>query len=377
MTRSGSNGSWVSPGYRSLVSRWVRARRSSLPLLGVAIAGQRVTIVELARHDQQYELLSLCLRHMDGSDGLHALSDREGTVLGTLQNLVMERGFRNRKVAVSLSGPFVRIKQVTIPFVPQGDVEIEEYLTWEYQQYADEMELGSFDWDFHQLPYPAQQLDSASGVPVLLVAARKDVVQERTNLFKTAGLTPMVVDVDSCALVNMYLLSSPEEREETTLLVNLESQAISLAVVSKGLGLYMKELSAAVVPYEDGVQHTRRSLDEAVPKFLFGEPANEREERIVKEWQFQTVRKIDETLGQFLGISPGTPVDHVKLFGEYARAWGLVEFLQSTVKLPVEIGNPLGAIRISASQADRQFLTSVSPLTAVAVGLATRAAGDR
>ena len=53
---------------------------------------------------------------------------------------------------------------------------------------------------------------------IILVEAKKDKINELTELVKGAGLFPIVMDVDSFAIENMHAINYPVSQEDTTAL---------------------------------------------------------------------------------------------------------------------------------------------------------------
>ncbi len=56
---------------------------------------------------------------------------------------------------------------------------------------------------------------------VILVAAKKDVVQSYVDVIEKAGLKPVIVDVDSFALETMYEANYDFEDNDVVVLINM------------------------------------------------------------------------------------------------------------------------------------------------------------
>ena len=81
-------------------------------------------------------------------------------------------------------------------------------------------DINEVNLDFHVLP-PSENPDEQSEMSIVLVAAKKDKINELTELVKAAGLSPVVMDVDAFAVENMYGVTSPATQDDTTILVNI------------------------------------------------------------------------------------------------------------------------------------------------------------
>jgi hypothetical protein len=70
---------------------------------------------------------------------------------------------------------------------------------------------------------------------VMLVAVKKDVINDYTNVIKEAGLNPVVIDVDSFALENMMEINYPVAPGENIAMVNIGASITSISVILGGL----------------------------------------------------------------------------------------------------------------------------------------------
>jgi type IV pilus assembly protein PilM len=70
------------------------------------------------------------------------------------------------------------------------------------------------------------------------------------------------------------------------------------------------------------------------------------------------------------------PVDEIVLAGGCALTPNLQQVLRERFGVPTELMDPLRRIHYRESDFDREWLRSISPMLAVAVGLAIRKQGD-
>ena len=101
-------------------------------------------------------------------------------------------------------------------------------------------DINEVNIDFHVLP-PSEGEGGGDGeMSVILVAAKKDKINELTELVKGAGLVPLVMDVDAFAIENMHAINYPMSQEETTALVNVGASVMNINIVSKGTSLFTR-----------------------------------------------------------------------------------------------------------------------------------------
>src|SRR6266446_135948 len=131
-----------------------------------------------------------------------------GLVIEAIQKALGGRKVKAGDVAIALSGHSVIIKKISIPAT--SEEELAEVIPWEAEQYI------PFDVEDVNLAY--QVLKGASGgegnMEVLLVAAKKDKINDDTSVVSQPGRNPLVVDVDVFALQNCSEMNYDTDRSE-------------------------------------------------------------------------------------------------------------------------------------------------------------------
>ena len=89
---------------------------------------------------------------------------------------------------------------------------------------------------------------------VILVAAKKDKINELTELVKAAGLVPIVMDVDAFAVENMHAINYPMAQEETTALVNLGASVMNVNIIRAGSSLFTRDIPLGGNRYTEAIQ---------------------------------------------------------------------------------------------------------------------------
>jgi polyisoprenoid-binding protein YceI len=107
---------------------------------------------------------------------------------------------KTKEVVLSVSGSSVIIKRISI--ADMTEEELTESIKWEAEQYIP-FSIDDVNVDFQKLGPGAAE----GQADVLLVAVKKDKINDYVNLVKDAGLEPVIVDVDAFALANMCELN--------------------------------------------------------------------------------------------------------------------------------------------------------------------------
>src|SRR3954469_15406604 len=127
-------------------------------------------------------------------------------VAETIRSVVDRPGLKKRDVVAAVGGHDVIIKK--IPMDRMNDTDARGVIRWEAEQHV------PFDMENVQLDF--QILDPAGETPqmsVLLVAAKKELIENRMNLLADAGLDPVMIDVEAFALHNAFEFNYPDANE--------------------------------------------------------------------------------------------------------------------------------------------------------------------
>ena len=140
------------------------------------------------------------------------IQDPESVAL-SVRTLVDTHQVETTDVIASVPGPLVVIKQVTFP--EQAPKELRETILFEAGNFIPES-LDDVNIDYQVLEHD----EETNNVDILLVAARKDMLEGYASAIKQAGLVPVVADVDYFALENMFERNYDPNPKETIALIN-------------------------------------------------------------------------------------------------------------------------------------------------------------
>ncbi|HEU0015830.1 MAG TPA: type IV pilus assembly protein PilM, partial [Longimicrobium sp.] len=124
-------------------------------------------------------------------------------VVETVRSLLESAAIKPKRLVASVGGRDVMVKKIQMDRMKEADAR--EVIRWEAEQYV------PFDMENVQLDFQVlDPLDDGLQMNVLLVAAKREVVDQKVSLLRDAGLVPAVVDVDSFALHNAFEYNYPE-----------------------------------------------------------------------------------------------------------------------------------------------------------------------
>src|SRR5207253_2182614 len=115
-----------------------------------------------------------------------------GLVSEAIRGLFSTAGVKQRSVVTAVGGRDVIVKKIQMDRMKEGDAR--EVIRWEAEQHVP-FDMANVELDFQILDPDAEGLQ----MNVLLVAAKRELVDSRTSLLGDAGLEAAIIDVDAFA----------------------------------------------------------------------------------------------------------------------------------------------------------------------------------
>ena len=298
-------------------------------------------------------------------------------IVSTIKDLLARHKVRTKDAVVAVAGNSVIIKRISLPLMTQD--ELEESITWEAEQYIP-FDVNDVNIDVHILK---GQADEAGQMEVLLVAARKELVNEYTSLVLEAGLKPAVIDVAAFALENMYSLYQDTVTEPVAL-VNVGAATVNINVLRNGASAFTRDVGMGGRAYTEEIQRALNVSYEEAEEFKIGGGDRDRAavvpeevERVLSMVSENIATEVHRSLDFFLSTSGGAAMRQVWLSGGAAPTPGLATSLQRLCGCPVGVIDPFKHIQVDERAFNPKFLKDVACQAAVAVGLGLRRGDDK
>jgi len=352
-----------------------RTRRS----VGLDIGSSSVKLMELERDAKtdKYRLVSFGMAELPPEAIVDGAVMNTNAVVDAIRGLMTKHRVKTKDAVVSVSGNSVIIKRINLPAMTVE--ELEESIQWEAEQYI--------PFDINDVNIDVQILDDATDDPgqmeVLLVAARKELVNEYQSLIQQAGLRPAVVDVDAFAVANMYELNY-ERAMGSIALVNVGSGNVNIHVLRDGVSMFTRDIGMGGRQFTEEIQRTLNISYEDAELMKVGDP--ERDDRAVVPEEIEQVlssvgeslaTEIQRSLDFYLSTAADGGLSRIYLSGGAARTPGLARAISRQTSLPCEVVDPFRSIQIDEREFKEGYLEDVAPQAAVVVGLAIRRPADK
>ncbi len=303
-----------------------------------------------------------------------AITDKDKLV-ASLKELMKKSGVKSGDVVAGVSGhSSVIIKKITIPVMSES--ELATSIRYEAEQYIP-FDISDVNLDFQILGNKAGE---EGQMDVVLVAVKKNVISDYIEVIERAGLEPVIVDVDSFALNNMYEANYDITGNKNVALVNIGASKTNINILQGGLPIFTRDSAIG------GNLHTE-SLERTL------DISREDAERIKKGQAVEGVSPVDAQAAlntasdeiyteiyrsfEYFRSSVGEEdVSEILLSGGTVMMKDFPSMMAGRLGMQVEVVDPFRNIRIS-EKLDAAYIKEIAPVVAVSVGLALRREGDR
>ncbi|KAF0219009.1 MAG: type IV pilus assembly protein [Geobacteraceae bacterium] len=342
-------------------------------IVGIDIGSSSVKLVQLKEQKGLYCLQNVGISPLPPEAIVDNTLMDSSSVVETVKNLLKSLGVKAKEVACSVSGNSVIIRKIVLPAMPSE--ELEDQILWEAEQYIP-FDINDVNIDF-QILGPNE--GDPSKMDVLLVASKKDMINDYLAVFNEAGLKLVVVDVDAFALQNAFECNYDVDPEEVCALINIGAAIMNLNIVKGGVSLFTRDVQMGGNLYSEEIQKQYGLNGEEAERLkIAGEPPDEvRLQEIFSRINGTLASEISRSLDFYNSTAGEGKIDKVYLSGGCAKTALLTDAVNEKLGLPVEILNPFFKTSYSDKEFDPEYLQEIGPLVTVAMGLATRRLGDK
>lgn len=402
------------------------ARLLSKPTVGLDIGSRYVKAVQLKNVGKKIHLEKFGISEIYPSgDKPHEPEEQRVAVVDAVRRVCSEAGITAKHAVTAVAGESVLVRYIQLPPMPED--ALKDSLQWAAEEYIP-YQIEDVNIDSAIIGYSGE--GDARRMNVLLVCARKDLIQEHVNLVREAGLVPVVIDVDSFAFLNCYDVNySSQDPQEVVGLANIGGDITNISVFSNGLPHFSRDISiggstitsaiqqrlgisgaeAEELKFKRGapkaeagadaaaamgmgmgdttahmetpgadLEDSIRSTVEAMTGGVEEDPSSNEAmaDRAIRGTLNNLVGEIRRSIQFYENQAQGTRVGKIVLGGGSVQLSGLTEFVQGAIGLPVETIDPLARIPVTGTEIDADSLRHSKHMLSVGIGLALRKAVD-
>jgi type IV pilus assembly protein PilM len=343
-------------------------------LIGLDMGSHSVKIVQLRSHDTGLALLNFGLAPLGADMFAEGRATRPEVVASTVQGLLRHVTIKEKAVAAAVSGHEVISKKVEVPVMTEE--ELENRMQFELGHYIP-YSINEVDVDYQILDTAR---DRSNYMEVLLVAAKKETVNERVGLIKLCDLQTVVIDVDYFALSNAFEATCGFG-EKNIVLIDIGASKAIMNIVCRGFPLFTRAISIGGRQITEKIEdHFGVSLEDAehiklgeLPSTLSPGELEKIFVAVVGNW----VSECRKAINLFRTNFPDNKIDEIYLSGGSCRIPGLDKVFEENLGATVAIFNPLARLEYDPQRFDQGYIDDIGPQMAISLGLALRKAGEK
>ncbi|MBW1724097.1 MAG: type IV pilus assembly protein PilM [Deltaproteobacteria bacterium] len=275
---------------------------------------------------------------------------------------------------VKLNGYSVIVKKINVQTMTED--ELHETIHFEAEQYIP-FDINDVNLDFQIL---GESEHNPNQMSVLLVAAKKEMVNEYINLVQMANLNTCIIDVDAFALQNIFEFNYTPEDEHVAL-IDIGASKTSLNILKGNSSAFMRDVSLGCAQINEKiVSLIDCSLEEAEhiklheqPDIISPEDLKKIVSSVVTDWCTEIKRALDF----FYSTYPENQINSFVLSGGGANIKEFRHILAAETSADVEVINPFNNLSADSNRFDASYLEKIAPQAAICMGLAIRKIGDK
>jgi len=341
--------------------------------VGEVNINKRVRTLKKSGMQNMYTLNKFGMRNIPPEIIHEGVIKDSDTLAEAIRELFREMNIKETNVAISVSGYSVIVKRISLQKMTAD--ELSNRINYEAEQYIP-FDINDVNLDFQILGESEENSDHMS---VILVAAKKDMINDYIHLLENIELFPAVIDVDCFALQNIHELVYGGE--DTVALIDVGANKTNVNIVKNNNSLFMRDISLGGEQFtQDIIARVECTFEEAEEikqvgesEFLPQEEYMEIKASTIMYWCSELKRAIDF----YYSSSPEHPIKKILLSGGSAFVGGLKSALAEETSVDVDLFDPFQFFEIDESQLDADFLKRIAPQASICMGLSIRRVGDK
>ncbi len=288
-------------------------------------------------------------------------------VADAIKGLMATAGVKAKQVVTAVGGRDVIIKKIAMDRMKEA--EAREVIRWEAEQHVP-FDMDNVELDFQILDPEGEGLQ----MTVLLVAAKRELIETKLALLSEAGLEPGLIDVDAFALHNAFEVNYPEAMRGVVGLVNIGNETTNVNILDDGIPVLTRDILIGTRRFREDLQRERGlSAEEADRLFQGNEPSDVLEPFLESRGEELAVG-IERAAAFLQSGSRSGGIGRLFTTGGGSRIQRLNRVLADRLRLPVMPANPLERLAVADGVFDSLNVDEVAPLLMLPIGLALRKA---
>jgi len=288
-----------------------------------------------------------------------------GIVAEAIQRALADAGVKTTNVVIAVGGRDVIIKKIQIERVKEQQAR--ELMRWEAEQHVP-FDMESVELDFQILDPEADGLE----MNVLLVAAKRELIQSKLRVLTDAGLTPAIVDVEAFALHNAFEVNHPDAMNGVVGLLNIGHEVTNINILDDGVPILTRDLTVGTRRLREDLQRERGLPADEAAQLLQGYDRSPHLEAVLETRGEEIAVGVERAAAFLAQNSRAGQMRAIYACGGGSRVPGLNDLLANRLRLTVHQANPLANLAVRDGALESLVTDEIAPLLMLPIGLALR-----
>lgn len=343
--------------------------REGKNLVGVDIGTTSIKVCQVKLGRRGLELQRFAYEPLESGVVVDGQVMDANMVTDLLGRMFKNAKIRQRDVAIGVSGQAAIIRKIAVPLMT--DAELSEQIQWEAEQHI------PFDIKDVQVDHQVLARNPDQGqMEVLLVAAKRDQIEDYAGLVRGAKLRPVVCDIDAFSVQNLFEVTRGLDPSQTFALVNVGATLSSLNVISGGVSAFTREIANGGNAVTEEIQRSLAIPFEQAEAYKCGDG----QAGIVPDEVIQIVEgscdsiaaEIQRSLDFFMATSGDSNIGRLYVTGGSANLPVLAQAIEQRSRIAVETWLPTEGLVTVGREVNSDLLARHGLQLSVALGLGLR-----
>ncbi len=347
--------------------------KKKIRIIGLDVGSRTLKVAELADTKQGHSLKKFGM--LDIEPGLieDGSIKNPDAVADAIRKLFKMYKIKEPNVALSIGGYSIIVKTITLEAMEEE--RLNEQIHAEAESYIP-FDVSDVNLDFQVL---GENLENPKQLDVLLVAAKKEIVNDYASLIQMAGMNPCIMDVDAFALQNIYEANYDTE-EGNVALIDIGASKTTLNILKGNISVLIRDVTLGcgqitqqiVANADCSVEEAEQMFHQTDPESIPPKELIEIVAGVIADWCTEIRRALDF----FYSTYPGDHIQKIILSGGGANIKDFRDLLADETSSEVEIINPFAGFAVG-NEFDPSYLERIAPQATICMGLAMRRADDK
>jgi type IV pilus assembly protein PilM len=337
-------------------------------LVGVDVGASSIKVVQLKTARKQTSVFRFGYADLPSQTIIDGHIMNASVVTEALLKIFADNKISTKDVAVGVYGQSVIVRKITVPMMTNE--ELDEQISWEAEQHIPfDIKVMSIDYEVLRRRPEAGQMD------LLLVAAKKDEINDYASILREAKLRPVVVDINAFTIQNIFETQLGLPEDGTIGLLNVGAAVSSLNIVSRGVSAFTREITNAGNAITEEIQKQCGVPYEQAEAYKCGggptQIVPQEVHQVISQACDALAGEIQRSLDFYLATSGDNEIGRIYVSGGSAYLAPLQKAIEKRARVPVVVFDPIGTLTVDKSVDEKKLREKAAQLVC-AVGLSLR-----